>query len=192
MTYKTHTYRVYPNSGGLWKGTPWQRGQGVGGRWSSVPWQRGEGRGGLWKARVLQRGDGWGSFFGRMARKILPAATKGIKAIKNSKTLREVGKTLLDTGMAGVTEIAANAIEGTTDGKSASETAQERLDAARRDIAKIIRKKGNGNADVDSDTDESVADYSLERLPVVKRKRPKVKSPKRKKYNVLKNIKNGK
>ena len=48
---------------------------------------------------------------------------------------------LLDSGMAGVTEIAANAIEGNRESKSASETAQERLDEARCDIAKIIRKK---------------------------------------------------
>ena len=54
MVYRTYTYRVYPNRGGLWK---------------SAAWQRGDGRGGLWKSRPFQRGDGWGSFFGRMAKK---------------------------------------------------------------------------------------------------------------------------
>ena len=116
MVYKTYTYRVYPNTGGLWK---------------SAPWQRGDGRGGLWKSRPFQRGDGWGSFFGRMAKKILPVAgkfaSKSFKTLKNSKTLKEVGNALLDRGMTGITEIAANAIEGTKDNKSTTETAQERL-----------------------------------------------------------------
>ena len=115
MVYKTYTYRVYPNRGGLWK---------------SAPWQRGDGRGGLWKARPFQRGDGWGSFFGRMAKKIIPVAgklaSKSFKTIKDSKTLKEVGNALLDRGMSGITEIAANAIEGSKD-KSATETAQDRL-----------------------------------------------------------------
>ena len=58
---------------------------------------------------------------------------------------------------------------------------------------KSLEKKGNGNS---SDTDESLDDYSLDSIPVIKRKRAKGKSQskaaKRKKYNVLKNIKNGK
>ena len=183
MVYKTYTYRVYPTSGG---------------RWNSAPWQRGDGHGGLWKSRPFQRGDGLGSFFGRMAKKFLPivskAASKGFKTLKNSKTLKEVGNTLLDRSMAGITEIAANAIEGGKNNKSASETAQERLDNARRDIANIIRRDGNGN---DSSTDEDSSDYSLDNIPVIKRKRARAKiqqrKAKRKKYNVLKNIKkNGK
>ena len=191
MTYKTYTYRVYPNSGGRWNSAPWQRGGGRGGLWTSLPWQQGEGRGGLWKSRAFMRGGGWGSVFGRIARKVLPVASKiaskGLKTLKNSKTLREVGRTLLDSGMAGVTEIAANAIEGSN--KSAAETAQDRLDAARKDIANIIRKKGDINS---SDTDASVDDYEV---PVIKRRKPKgkfqgKKQQKRKKYNVLKNLKN--
>ena len=187
MTYKTYTYRVYPNSGGRWNSAPWQRGGGRGGLWTSLPWQQGEGRGGLWKSRAFMRGGGWGSVFGRIARKVLPIASKSLKSLKSSKALREVGKTLLDSGMAGVTEIAANAIEGSS--KSASETAQDRLDAARKDIANIIRKKGDINS---SDTDASVDDYEV---PVIKRRKPKgnfqaKKQQKRKKYNVLKNLKN--
>ena len=190
MTYKTYTYRVYPNSGGQWNSAPWQRGGGRGGLWTSLPWQQGEGRGGLWKSRAFMRGGGWGSLFGRIARKVLPVASKiaskGLKTLKSSKTLKEVGRTLLDSGMAGVTEIAANAIEGSN--KSAAETAQDRLDAARKDIANIIRKKGDINS---SDTDASVDDYEV---PVIKRRKPKgkfqPKTAKRKKYNVLKNLKN--
>ena len=82
MTYKTFTYRVYPNNqGGLWK---------------AQPFQRGDGYGGLWKNQPFQRGDGIGSFFGRMARRFLPMATKlakkSVKAIKNSDTLKNVGQ----------------------------------------------------------------------------------------------------
>ena len=181
MAYKTYTYRVYPTSSG--------------GRWNSTPWQRGDGYGGLWKSRPFQRGDGLGSLFGRIAKKILPfaskAAKRGFKSIKNSEKLKQIGNTILDKSVAGITEIAANAIEGGNN-KSAAETAQERLDSARRDIANIIRRKGEtGN---DSATDEDSSDYSLENIPIIKRKRARAKTQqrkaKRKKYNMLKNIKN--
>ena len=180
--YKTYTYRVYPTTRG--------------GRWDSTPWQRGDGYGGLWKSRPFQRGDGLGSLFGRIARKILPIASKaakrGFKSIKNSQKLKQIGNTILDKSVAGITEIAANAIEGGNNNRSAAETAQQRLDSARRDIANIIRRKGEtGN---DSATDEDSSDYSLDNIPIIKRKRPKAKTPqrkaKRKKYNMLKNIKN--
>ena len=64
-------------------------------------------------------------------------------------------------------------------------------DDARRDIANIIRKGGNGNS---STTDED-SDDSLDIIPTIKRKQIKLsqkRKAKRKKYNVLKNIRNGK
>jgi hypothetical protein len=177
MTYKTYTYRVFPNNrGGLWK---------------NQPFQRGDGYGGLWKTQPFQRGDGLASFLGRMARKIVPmvskVAKKSLKVIKNSDTLKDVGKSLLDAGTEGLAEMAANAIDPRNN-QSASETAQMRLDQTRNDIANIIRKKRKEYYDSPTDSDDS-----LENIPIVKRKRarnkrPK-KNPKRKKYDVLKNVK---
>ena len=175
MTFKTFTYRVYPNNRG--------------GRWSNSPWQRGDGYGGLWKNQPFQRGDGIASFLGRMARKIVPMASKiakkSLKTIKNSDALKSVG--LLDSGVDGLAELAANAIDPGNN-QSVSETAQLRLDQTREDIANIIRKKRKENYDSPTDSDDS-----LENIPIVKRKRasnkrPK-KNPKRKKYDVLKNVK---
>ena len=63
-------------------------------------------------------------------------------------------------------------------------------DDARRDIANIIRKGGNGNSSTDEDSDDS-----LDIIPTIKRKQtklPQKRKGKRKKYNVLKNIRNGK
>ena len=177
MTYKTFTYRVYPNNrGGLWK---------------TRPFQRGDGYGGLWKTKPFQRGDGFASFLGRMARKIVPMASKiakkSLKTIKNSDTLKNVGKSLLDAGADGLAELAANAIDPGNN-QSVSETAQLGLDQTREDIANIIRKKRKENYDSPTDSNDS-----LENIPIVKRKRasnkrPK-KNPKRKKYDVLKNVK---
>ena len=177
MTYKTYTYRVFPNNrGGLWK---------------TQPFQRGDGYGGLWRSQPFQRGDGIASFIRRMARRIVPMASKiakkSLKTIKNSDTLKSLGKSILDSGVDGIAEIAANAIDPGNN-QSVAETAQLRLDQARQDIANIIRKKQKENYDSPTDSDDS-----LENIPIVKRKRasnkrPK-KNPKRKKYDVLKNVK---
>ena len=179
MPFKTFTYRVYPNRGG---------------RWSNSPWQRGDGYGGLWHNQPFQRGDGIASFIGRMARKFVPMASKfakkSLKTIKNSDTLKSLGKSILDSGVEGITEIAANAIDPGNN-KSVSETAQLRLDQARQDIANIMRHKTTGNDDSATDSDSSLAN-----IPIIKRKRPRnnraPKNAKRKKYDVLKNVKNGK
>ena len=177
MPTRTFTYRVYPNNRG--------------GRWSNSPWQRGDGHGGLWRNQPFQRGDGIASFLGRMARKIVPMASKiakkSLKTIKNSDTLNNLGKSILDSGVDGLAEIAGNAIDPGNN-QSVSETAQLRLDQTREDIANIIRKQRKENYDSPTDSDDS-----LENIPIVKRKRasnkrPK-KNPKRKKYDVLKNVK---
>ena len=178
MPFKTFTYRVYPNRGGRFNNSPWQRGDGYGGLWNSQPWQR---------------GDGVGSFLGRMARKFVPMASKfakkSLKTIKNSDTLKDLGKSILDSSVEGLAEMAANAI-APGDNKSVAETAQLRLDQARKDISDIIRKQTR-NDDSATDSDIDTLD-----IPVVKMKRPSIKkgqkNAKRKKYNVLKNVKNGK
>ena len=140
--------------------------------------------GGRWKSRPIQNGEGFGSLFGRMARKFMPMASKftnkAVKAIKNSETLKDVGKTLLDKSLDMGTNYVANAIEG-VDSKSNIEEAQQRLDQARRDISKIIRTKRSISSD-ESDFE-----------PPIKQKRNKKEAKKkRKKYNLLKEIKNAK
>lgn len=180
MPVKTFTYRVYPNNRG--------------GRWSSSPWQRGDGYGGLWRSQPFQRGDGIASFIRRMARRIVPMASKiakkSLKTIKNSDTLKSLGKSILDSGVDGIAEIAANAIDPGNN-QSVAETAQLRLDQARQDIANIIRKKPTSNDDSATDSDTSLVN-----IPFIKRKRTSNKRPsknaKRKKYDVLKNVKYGK
>lgn len=181
MAIKTFTYRVYPNRGRGWRGRPWQRGDGVGG---------------LWQSRPFHRGDGFGNFLGRMTKKFLPLAgkfaKKSIKAIKNSDTLKKVGKTILDSGVEALADVAASSLDPTNN-NSVAENAQLRLDQARKDIADIIRSKRKGNLDNDDDSDSS---SSLEYVPVVKRAKHPAKtvkkSAKRKKYDMLKKVKNGK
>ena len=179
MAVKTFTYRVYPNRGNGWNNKPWQRGNGVGG---------------LWRSKPFHRGDGFGSFLSKMTRKFLPMAgkiaKKSINAIKNSDTSKDVGKTILDTGVEALTDVAANAIDPGNN-NSVAENAQLRLDQARKDIATILRSKqkhkttGSGS--------ESDSSSSLDDIPVVKRgKRPtktKKKNSKRPKYDMLKKAK---
>ena len=174
MAVKTFTYRVYPNRGTGWRGKPWQRGDGVGG---------------LWRSKPFHRGDGFGSFLSRMTRKFLPLAgkfaNKSIKAIKNSDTLKEVGKTILDTGVEALTDVAANTLDPANN-NSVAENAQLRLDQARKDIATILRsKRKRKTTGSDSESDSS---SSLDDITVVKRgKRPAKtmkKNAKRKKYNM--------
>merc|ERR1711874_219943 len=99
-------------------------------------------RGSGWRNLPLQRGDGIGSLFGRMARKFLPMAgkfaSKTLNTVKNSKMLKEAGNAILDKSVQGLTEVVSNAIEGDANKKSAGQTAQIRLDQARKDIARII------------------------------------------------------
>ena len=181
---KIHTYRVYPNRGRGWHGRPWQRG---------------DGHGGLWHSRPFHRGDGIGNFLGKMTRKFLPLASrfakKSMKAIKNSDTLKKVGKTILDTGVEALADVAANSLDPNNT-NSVAQNAQLRLDEARQDIANILRNKKSGNkrkktkyVAIDSDSDSS---SSLDDIPVVKRAKKMTKSTKRKKYNMLKKVKNGK
>ena len=134
-----------------------------------------------------------------MTRKFLPLAgrfaKKSIKAIKNSDTLKKVGKTILDSGVEALADVAANSLDPNNT-NSVAKNAQLRLDEARQDIANILRDKKSGNrrkrtkyVAIDSNSDSS---SSLDDIPVVKRAKKMTKSTKRKKYNMLKKAKNGK
>ena len=174
---KIHTYRVYPHRGGSWRAKPWQRGHGI--------------QGGLWRSRPYHRGHGIGSFIAKMTKKFIPLAgkfaKKSVNAIKNSDTLKEVGKTILDTGVNALVDVAANSLDPANN-KTVAENAQQRLDEARNDIANILRsKKRTKHDDYDSDSDDS-----LDNVTVVKRSKKGSKNKKRKKYNMLKKMRNGK
>ena len=174
---KIHTYRVYPHRGGSWRAKPWQRGHGI--------------QGGLWKSRPYHRGHGIGSFIAKMTKKFIPLAgkfaKKSVNAIKNSDTLKEVGKTILDTGVNALVDVAANSLDPANN-KTVAENAQQRLDEARNDIANILRsKKRTKHDDSDSDSDDS-----LDNVTVVKRSKKGSKNKKRQKYNMLKKVRNGK
>ena len=179
---KTYTYRIYPNRGGNWRGRPWQRGDGMH-------------HGGLWRGKPFHRGDGIGSFIAKMTKKFMPLAKKSFKAIKNSSTLKNVGKTILDTGVEALVDVAANSLDPANT-NSVAENAQLRLDEARKDIADILRSKKSGKSrkrtkyeDDDSNSDSS---SSFDDIPVVKRSKKGTKNTKRKKYDMLKKVKNGK
>ena len=174
---KIHTYRVYPHRGGSWRAKPWQRGHGI--------------QGGLWRSRPYHRGHGIGSFIAKMTKKFIPLAgkfaKKSVNAIKNSDTLKEVGKTILDTGVNALVDVAANSLDPANN-KTVAENAQQRLDEARNDIANILRsKKRTKHDDSDSDSDDS-----LDNVTVVKRSKKGSKNKKRQKYNMLKKVRNGK
>ena len=174
---KIHTYRVYPHRGGSWRAKPWQRGHGI--------------QGGLWRSRPYHRGHGIGSFIAKMTKKFIPLAgkfaKKSVNAIKNSDTLKEVGKTILDTGVNALVDVAANSLDPANN-KTVAENAQQRLDEARNDIANILRsKKRTKHDDYDSDSDDS-----LDNVTIVKRSKKGSKNKKRQKYNMLKKVRNGK
>ena len=181
---KIHTYRVYPNRGGSWR---------------ARPWQRGNGHGGLWQSRPYHRGDGIASFLSKMTKKFLPLAgkfaKKSVKAIKNSDTLKEVGKTILNSGVEALADVAANSLDPDNT-NSVAKNAQLRLDEARKDIADILRSKKSRNSrkrtqHTDDDSDSGDSSTSLDAIPVVKRAKKGTKTTKRKKYNMLKKVKNG-
>merc|ERR1712141_958010 len=100
---------------------------------------------GTWHSTPLQRGSGFGSFFAKMGKKLLPLVKKAIpmtknvvKKIANSKSVQDIGNTLLEKGIDTATNIASNIIAGDSTDNLA--LAQERLQSARADIANIIRK----------------------------------------------------
>ena len=129
------------------------------------------------KGLPVQKGEGLGSLFGGLFRKVLPLAAKGLKTaaavgkkVAKSKLVKDTGRKILDHALEAGTQIAADAIEGT--GADPRETAKDRLNAARKDIADVIRKRA---VLTDTDTDES------DNEKVIKSKKKKRKSKLKKK-----------
>merc|ERR1712223_1606001 len=98
-----------------------------------------------WHSAPLQRGAGFGSFFAKMGGKLTPLVKKAIPMTKNvvnkianSKSVQDIGNSLLEKGIDTATTIAGNIIAGDSTDNLA--LAQERLQSARQDIANIIRK----------------------------------------------------
>ena len=142
-----------------------------------------------WHSTPLQTGSGLGSFFAKMGRKLLPLVKKAIPMTKNvvkkiasSKSVQDIGNSLLEKGIDTAATIAGNVIAGDTTDNLA--LAQERLQSARQDIANLIRKAPKR---VISESEDSEDDISI---PIKKKKRKKtVKVAKtKKKYNLLKNV----
>ena len=142
-----------------------------------------------WHSTPLQTGSGLGTFFAKMGRKLLPLVKKAIPMTKNvvkkiasSKSVQDIGNSLLEKGIDTAATIAGNVIAGDTTDNLA--LAQERLQSARQDIANLIRKAPKR---VISESEDSEDDISI---PIKKKKRRKtVKVAKtKKKYNLLKNV----
>ena len=143
-----------------------------------------------WHSAPLQRGSGFGSFFAKMGRKLLPLVKKAIpmtknvvKKIANSKSVQEIGNSLLEKGVDTAATIAGNIIAG--ENVDNLGLAQERLASARQEIANIIRKAPKRVISESEDSDVEIS------IPLKKKRKKKtIKSDKnKKKYNLLKNIK---
>ena len=147
-----------------------------------------------WYSSPVQRGEGLGSFFAKMGRKLIPLAKKaiplvsrGIEKVAKSKTAQEIGRSLLERGTDAAAELASNVILGNPNADSLS-LAQERLQSARADIAKLIREAPKR---VLSESDSSEIDVPIKRQKSSKRKKKKqtsIANRNKKKYNLLKNI----
>ena len=143
-----------------------------------------------WQSPPLQRGSGFGSFFAKMGRKLMPLVKKAIpvtknvvKKIANSKSVQEIGNSLLEKGVDAAATIAGNIIAG--DDTDNLALAQERLANARSDIANIIRKAPKR---LISESEESDAEITIPLKKKRKKKTVKV-SKNKKKFNLLNNIK---
>lgn len=144
-----------------------------------------------WMSTPLQQsGSGFGSFFAKMGRKLMPLVKKAIpmtknvvKKIANSKSVQDIGNSLLEKGVDAAATIAGNIIAG--DDTDNLALAQERLANARSEIANIIRKAPKR---VISESEESDTEITI---PLKKKRKKKtVKVPKnKKKFNLLNNIK---
>ena len=142
-----------------------------------------------WHSAPLQTGSGLGSLFAKMGRKLLPLVKKAIPMTKNvvkkiasSKSVQDIGNTLLEKGIDTAATIAGNVIAGDSTDNLA--LAQERLQSARQDIANIIRKAPKR---VISESEDSADEISIPLKKKKKKKTVKVAKTK-KKYNLLKNV----
>ena len=108
-----------------------------------------------------QRGEGIASFFSGLLRKVVPYAGKAIKSLASSDIAKKTTKILSKNATSALGDIVADVIEG----KNPIETAKEKLQKTREDIAETIR-------------DNSKSDK--EKKPT-KRKKPPVKNVSRKK-----------
>lgn len=89
----------------------------------------------------IQRGRGIGSLLGGLFRTILPkVASSGAKVAKRiiqSDIAKDVGRQLRDTATNSAVQMTADALEG----KNVSESLQNQLDNAKKDLAKTIRSR---------------------------------------------------
>ena len=86
----------------------------------------------------IQRGSGLASFFGRIAKKIIPFASRGLKKVVKSDFAKDIGEVLLTQGANTATSVLSNLIEGK---ENPLEEAETRLKEARKDLANVIRKR---------------------------------------------------
>ena len=105
-----------------------------------------------------------------------------VKKIANSKSVQDIGNSLLEKGIDTATTIASNIIGGDSTDNLA--LAQERLQSARQDIANIIRKAPKR---VITESEDSDVEISIPLKKKRKKKTVKVSKTK-KKYNLLKNM----
>ena len=106
-----------------------------------------------------------------------------VNKIASSKSVQDIGNSLLEKGIDTAATIAGNIIAGDSNTDNLA-LAQERLQSAREDIANIIRRAPKR---VISESEDSESEISI---PLKKKKKKKtVKASKtKKKYNLLKNV----
>ena len=125
----------------------------------------------------IQKGSGWASIFGKLARKILPAASRGVKKLMKSDLVKDVGNVLVQQGVNAATDVVSNLIEGK---ENPLEEAKERLQETRKEIANTICKRRI----VPNER------KNKEKQPKKKRRQVKINTKKRKKYNLFQDFEN--
>ena len=125
----------------------------------------------------------WGKKLFPLVKKAIPMTKNVVKKIASSKSVQDIGNSLLEKGIDTAATIAGNVIAGDSTDNLA--LAQERLQSARQDIANLLRKAPKR---LISETEEDSGDDIS--IPIKKKRKKKtVKEAKtKKKYNLLKNV----
>lgn len=85
---------------------------------------------------LVQKGEGFASFFSNLFRRVVPFASKTLKKVASSNVVKQGSKQFIDSAANAAINVAADVISGD---KNASESVQENVTSARKEIGKAIR-----------------------------------------------------
>ena len=95
--------------------------------------------------QYVQRGRGIGNLFSRFFRGVIPALSNFGRSIFSSPLTRDIGKTLLDSGVTGGLNVLSSALKG----DDTKETLKREFQGAKRQVAgqldkEVQRRRGGG------------------------------------------------